>query len=1704
MFLYDTIKTGRLKQTGLIALKIFLWIIGGIIALAVLALILIQLPAVQNLARKKVVSFLENKINTKVEINKLSLDLPKLLVLEDVYFEDQNQDTLLAGDTLKVDISLMKLLSNQVEINEIDLRGIRANVSRTMPDSTFNFDYIINAFMGDQQKDAPPADSAAAMKFSIDKINLDRIRVDYKDAVISSDIAFSLGHFDTRIKEFNLDKMKFSVPHIVLRNVNARIIQSEPPLKKESMAKIESDSNEPINMDLTFGTADLSNIKVDYQNAVAAIKSKVSFDKLLAEFDQIDLKNQKIAFKTLELNNSNSVISMGKTEQAKVVAEQVGKEVKAQLNNNWKLYINNVDLQNNQFQFDDFNMPIQRRGIDFGHMGLRDLNLEASDFFFSLDSISGGIEKANLRDKSGFILNELRTKLVYTNTGATVEDLYLKTPGTILRNYIKIDYPSLESIQTDPGLIRINASLVNSRLHFKDLLLLVPQMADVDPFQRSPNASFNVNGRVSGSLADMSIPALEVSGLNNTRIVASGRITGLPDMNRTNFDVRIREFKSGSTDLDKLVSPGIIPANIRLPQSFNLSGTFKGGMSEFKTNLTLASSLGSANVAGGLNSGNRKGEEMFNGTVRLSNFHVGRFIKQEALVGRVNATGMVSGKGLDPKLMAAKFNAAASSIELKGYNYKNLALNGNIVRQNVSMKAKMNDRNIRFTLNGKVDIKEEYPAVNMVIDVDSLNLQKLKLYDEDFRFRGRIAVNMPSTNPDKLIGAITASNLFIAASGKRYKLDSVHVNAAVNGLEQDLRFRSEFLTANLTGNYKLTEIGNALTNEINKYFKIGEGKLLPVTSPQNFSFALNVSHRPFLQELVPQLTQLEPVNISGTFSSGSGLKVNGLAPKIVFSGNTLENFTLGLNTDQKVLNYRIGLDRIISPALKIYRTTLAGDAKDNRLGIDLNIKDQDNKDKYRLAGLFSMIADQYQFSFLPGGLKLNYEPWKVSEGNFIEYGPKGILASNFNLSQDGQILSINSNPLRSNAPLSLEFKNFRIATLTAIADQDSLLADGIINGGLLVNDLGKSPVFVGDLNVKDFTFRADTVGDISLKINNREANTYAANMKITGKGNDVVFDGEYFVRPDNKSSFDFNLDVNNLNLASIEGLTMGNLKDASGNIRGQLQITGTPSAPAVRGDLNFNKAAFNIAMLNSYYQVDQEKISFISEGVAFDTFTLLDSVNNEAVVDGMIYTTNYLDYRFGLDVKTENFKVLNSTVKDNELFYGQVFLNSDIRIRGTMGNPVVDGSVRINKGTNFTIVLPQSAPGIVDREGIVEFVDMSDPESVNALTSNLDTLNTTQITGMDVALNVDVDSNAIFNIIVDQGNGDFLEIQGDAQLTAGIDPSGKVNLTGSFEVVKGAYELSFNFLRRRFEIDKGSVIKWQGEPTTADVDVTAIYLANTAPYDLVESQLDEPPAALNRYKQKLPFEVELNMQGELMKPELTFDIVLPNRNYNVARDVIDNVQYRLTQLKSQPSELNKQVFALILLNRFVAENPFASGAGGGGVESMARNSVSKILSEQLNQLAGNLIEGVDLNFDLVSSEDYTTGSLQNRTDLNVGLSKRLLSDRLKISVGSNFELEGPRNSNQSSNNIAGNVALDYQLSKDGRYMLRAYRKNEYQGVVEGYLIETGIGFIFTLDYNQFRELFARKTEEDKEIRRIEKQKRKQERNQAKQSFNLEN
>jgi hypothetical protein len=174
---------------------------------------------------------------------------------------------------------------------------------------------------------------------------------------------------------------------------------------------------------------------------------------------------------------------------------------------------------------------------------------------------------------------------------------------------------------------------------------------------------------------------------------------------------------------------------------------------------------------------------------------------------------------------------------------------------------------------------------------------------------------------------------------------------------------------------------------------------------------------------------------------------------------------------------------------------------------------------------------------------------------------------------------------------------------------------------------------------------------------------------------------------------------------------------------------------------------------------------------------------------------------------------------------------------------------------------------------------------------------------------------------------------------------------------------------------------------------------------------------------------------------------------------------------------------LLVLNRFVWEqsSDFFKG-NGGGVEDIARESVSKFLSSALDQIAADLVKGVDIDLNLNSYKDYSSGVEQQRTDLNVGITKRFINDRLSISLGKDFGVEGDDKSGKTRGSTNAsyfpNAIVNYKLTKDGKYAIRAYSKNKFEVILDGYVVESGLSFIVTLDYEMYKDLFIKKIHTD--------------------------
>ncbi|PXY38790.1 hypothetical protein DMB65_21185 [Flavobacterium cheongpyeongense] len=1655
-----------LKKT----LRILLWFVGSVVALLLLLIILIQIPSIQNFAKDKAITYLDKKIKTKVSLDHISIKFPKDVVLEGFYFEDQKKDTLLAGKRLEVDVDFFKLVSSELEINSVSFENVKANISRNK-EGVFNFDYIIKAFGSKEPKAEDP--DAKPFKISVVKVNLDHVKFNFKDDYSKNDIRLKLTHFGIKFNKFDLDEMDFNIPNIDLKGL--KLVLNQDLVEKIAAVSVKTADTISKRKDfkLKLDKISLSKIDILYDNKDSKLDSRIQLGNFELTVNEVDFKKQLLDFETLKLKNLKGNLRLGSKDKEIKAPDLDSTAIKQA---GWKIKLAAADIQNTDFKFDDMQSKPVQKGIDYSHLDLDKFNLKANKLYYGNDTISGNIKALAVTEKSGLIIQSLKTDFFYGPKNASLNNLYLRTPQTLVKDKIRVDYKSIASLKKDLGNLSIDVNLSKSKIGFQDVLLFVPDLQKEDLFKSNPNAILYLNTRINGKIKDLNIPKFEMSGIGNTKVSLSGEIKGLPDAQKSYYDLEIKNLSSTSKDISLFVPAGTIPKNIQLPSQINLKGKFTGSVQNFKTNLALNSSFGNAKVNGIFDQRVKKGER-YDAFVSLTEFDLGRLIKNDS-IGKISLKAKVKGKGLDPKTANAAINGLVQKAVFNRYTYKDLVLKGNIENGSFAVKSEIKDPNLNFDLTASGNTKEKYPSLKLKLKLDIADLEKLNLHAGPMKLRGNVDADITSSNPDFLNGKVFLSNIQILQKEEPIVLDSIKVLAFADKDSNSINISSQFLKAEVVGKYKLTTLTTAIKKTISKYIDLKNPKVNAESDEQRLAFTIKIENDPVLFQLIPKLTGLEPLTITGNYNNQTdSLQVRGMIPRIVYADNIISDGKINIGAKENALEYSVSVATIESGSIKIPFTDLSGQVENNILTYALEVQDTKEKQQYFIAGEFKAEGSKNIFKVDAETFILNYEKWNIDPENAVEFGDKRLYINNFYLANAGNELKIQSQGTQNNAPLQVNFVNFKIETILNMVKKDKLLMQGLINGSALVENVMKNPTFTSDLRIDDFTFKGDKVGDLEVKVDNKTNNTLAAIIQLTDEGNDLKLDGDYEI---DSETFDLNVDISKLNIKSIQGFSMDNITEGSGYLSGNFKVNGTTKAPQLNGELNFNDAAFRVMKLNSYFKIGKEKITFNNETISFDKFSLLDENDNELLVDGTIKSADFNKFDFDLLVQANDFRAINSKEKDNDLFYGDLFLDTKLSIKGDLDNPLVDGTIKINKETKFSVVLPQSDPSIADREGIVEFVN-EDNMYFKQTTDMQNEFNQSELKGMDVNVAITIDKKAELNLIIDKGNGDYLKLKGEAELVGGIDQSGKTTLVGKYEFSDGAYQMNFNGIKRKFDIQKGSYITWNGEPTMANINITAVYKVNAAPIDLLGPQLSgESSTIRNTYKQKLPFQTLLKMNGELMKPEISLGIELPDRNYNVSSDVVTLTQTKLKQLKQDPAELNKQVFALIVLSRFVGENPFATESGGASAESIARQSMSKILSQQLNNLASELVKGFEVNFDLESTEDYTSGTMKNRTDLNFAVSKQLIDDRLKVTVGSSVGVEGQERANEQSTNIAGDVAIDYQLTKDGRYMLRAYRKNEYQVAVEGQVVETGIAFIITMSYNKFRELFHH-TEKEKEL-----------------------
>ncbi len=1615
----------NLKKILGIVLKSLFGVAISLVGILILIWILIRFQFVQDFAKDKAVTYLNQKLGTKVSIGGLSIDFPNRIILKKFYFEDRQKDTLLSGERLLIDISMLNLLNNSVAISNIELENAHANILRNRPDSVFNFEYIAKAFASNSEKPKMPKDSSTPMIFQMGALQFKNIHFRFKDQLVGIDTRVSLGLFKTKLKKI--------VPEL---------------------SQYES------------GPIQINQVLVSYQDSIAALTAYVKAQDLKLQVAEINLQHLVIPVKQFKIDGADVAVRIGKLSQLQQFSQVHKTDTsKAAF---WRLLASNIDFKNVNIQFDDDQYPKQKTGLDYFHLNVKELVLQADSVDFSVSSYNGQIKKLHFKEQSGLSLLDMGTRFSYSEKETVLRGFNLKTNKSHIQTDLILQYNSPATLSKQIGKSYVDLNLKDSKFAISDLLMVVPDLRK--QLVKQQNIVINVGAVVKGKIADLDIANFYANGFGKTLLKVKGRIVGLPNMNQAKFQLPSLQLVTTSNDLLALLPPKTIPNAIRIPSSMQLKGSFNGTIDAFETKLFAATSMGSIAFNGSMFLKNKT----YDAIIDLNKVQLGKFLKKDSLLGQLSMHTKVKGVGYDYKTLQADVEATVQTFEFKGYAYQNLIANAQIDHGNLQLNAGLTDSNLTFDMNAKAVLKQGYPALQLSMVVDTLNFKALHLTEDSFSLHSNILVNFSNTHPDSLIGEAFVSQIRFSSGSHHFSTDTARIKAEMVDDKNHLTFFSKPLIADIKGRYRVTELSTALQRHFNQYYQLKNFKD-SVFVPQDWKASFQFRTSPIVLQFIPELKGTDTMAANMHFVSDRNIlefKLN--APLVQYDGNRIKQLYAEITTSEKAMRYKVNIENAAVKSLLLNNGSLDGEISQNTVYGNFIFRNKLSEKLYQLSLSMQQQNKGLKFHLNPDSLLLNRQTWQVNPLNSIFYDSSGIVFSNLGLQYKDQSILVNNRANTPISPIDLLFKNFSIRTLTDMIRQDSIGAEGIVNGRAVIMNVTPRPVFTSDINIAGVAYQKRLIGDLNLKVDNETANRFKANLELNGLGTHASIKGYYDTEA---TLMDLQLLMDSMNLSTIIPFSAGQIKDAGGNFQAKLHLKGTIEKPKLNGDLLFENAFITPAMLGQKFQLENEKLLVLDNGLIFDHVTLKDSLGKTAVLDGTVQTTDLRHVGLDLRLDAKDFNLVNATQADNQLFFGKLNMDANIKLKGSLEHLDMNARLRANKLTNLSIVLPSSDPELQSREGVVNFIDTKHLSDSILLVNFSDTLvqKLSLMKGINLSTIIETDTAANFTLIIDSRTGDALTVRGKSTLSAGMDESGKFSLTGLYEVQKGSYQLSFNLLKKKFEIVKGSTISWTGDPMSAIVDIKAMYVTKASPIDLVESELGGlTNTELNKYKQRLPVEVYLIMKGDLLKPQISFNVIIPEPEASKWPVVED----KLSQLRLDESEINKQVFALLILGRFIGEDITQNNTGTTSTGTMMRQSVSGILTDQLNKVASGLIKGVDINVGIESQDDYTSGTAQTRTDLRVGLSRTMKNDRIKVNVGTNVPLEGG-NSAPNASVIAGDVTVDYLLSKDGRYMLRTYSKNSYEGVIEGQIIETGLTFVITLEYDHWREIFKKKAALDK-------------------------
>ncbi len=1623
-------------------------------------LLFVRSPWGQDILVGKATSFISKKTGTVVNIERLFVTFKGDLTLEGLYLEDLEGDTLIYSKLLETGISFIPLIKNgDIEVSKLEWQGVTAKVKRDSLGQNFNFNFLLDAFVSEAKEDEETVDkdqNTAFPQLSMGPVELLDFKLVYEDQLLGIESKALWEEIRVKMDHLDLNKMNFGIEEIFISAAKIDYFQSIPFVTVDT---VDTDTSIPLPL-IVLDNLRIEQTDLNYHSIPDGIIASIYLDEFETVLPEANLEEQKILLKSIFLSNSTFALEINPTESG-------SKENNSQSSTepldwpDWWVEVGDIDFQNNDIDYKISGAKVQKGIFNPDAILLNGLDFSAQNIFLKDKNAGGKIDRVAFEESSGLSLKNLHVDFSASDQKLILDSFSIKTGASNLEADLALDYQSLESLINYPEKSSFDLQISEFQTDAAEAGFFVPELKKEIYFQELVKNGLKASGRFNGSLQKVLVPEFEVLYGNFTSINLDGALfENILDVANLRFDLPVL-----AVETDKAVMmPFIEDYEFDLPESIKLQAAAKGGMNDLILDLLLATSDGDVFLKGVY-----KNDEVYflESNWGMREFDLGKILKMPELLP-LSLESSIQVKGKDLKDIDALMNLDIEKLTWNDFDYSPLNFKANAKDGIANLEMDFLNEALDFDINLTAVLDTLDQDLNLFVDLKKFHTQAFGLTNQDINTKFQITGSLEG-NFDDFRASLSIDEGYFFYDQKVFPMGRVVLQSELSDQLSSLKINSDFLNGLFTVNGSIASLSQSLEAYFEEVIAGSTESIISDDLVANGKFTFRST--PFLDQLLlGEIEKLDSVSINFEFlSAEKSLNSSISVPLLQYNSSKVESFEFSINGEKNKLQFISGFDSLSYDPINMGETELKGIYQNGILNLDfLSLKDDNPLIQIR-SELFWQ-NDSLSLLIQPENLVLNGHRWQMPENNQVIYTSNYLAFQNFVFTSGDQQLKIsNGKSEASKEQIDIRFENFGIITFTGFLNPNDPVLNGIVNGSFIIENPFDAIGLLADLNISEFVVLDIPLGKLDLLAEAETLNSYGLNISLSEGDIEANVVGT-FVADTISSNLDLNLDLKALQFGLIEALSGSELKNSKGYLSGNIKLDGSVQEPVYSGELFFKEAEFLVSSINAKFSLPDERIQINNSGLVFNDFSIRDEAGASFVINGNLITEDISDIGFDLKLETKNFQIINSTREDNDLFFGKANVDLDMKIGGSFSLPAIDVILKVNKGTEMTLIIPEDQLDYLERTGVVLFVNHQDPYDI--LYKRDSEITAQGIQGFDIRANLQVDPQTVINMIIDERTNDNLRIQGQADLSMIMNPNGDISLSGRYEVKSGHYELNlFGLVSRRFFLAEGSTVIWTGNMLDANLNITAIYNVRTSPAELMQAQLSGTDTQTrSQFRQVLPFMVYLKINGEMLQPEISFELDMAEQD----RGAFDgNVYSMIQQVNQREDELNKQVFSLLVLNQFF---PMVGNDGSsGGSVNLARSSVSQILSSQLNTFSDRLFgnSGFSVDFDLDSYTDYLSGAAEDRTQLNVAAKQSLMEDRLVISVGGQVDVEGGNQQPGQGNAVFGDVSLEYLLDQRGRWRVKTFRKNQFESVIDGQLIITGISFIFNKEFNSFTELWKR-------------------------------